>query len=390
MDILTDWKYQIVFNNDKYIDVKNYTLLLNPKEKIHMDKQVEFYRKHFSFDQVITKLSTLSEHKQGVLLNFAMRNKQYIAYTPSCLKQYYLYVIKDKFPEYANILTQLLSYSQKQKNSKNPIKYLYKDILGSYYGLVKRKVQSYANRKLVYEPFNKPLHEFDYLREVRLMEKQMYEDKISQGIFGKFTLFDTKFNYNNHIGMGDYRSKKVHHVSNDLFVINTRHTSISLEQLHHQIYYNLYPGYGHLINNIVNKTHDNCVDVGATYLINGWKTFVTWHYNPTLHTRNIKTIYSTIVNACFGSHWGKSIDKTYLYLLSIMDKKQAMSYIRDLTQYPGLLESHVFGALATEQLINRKFASSPENLLKVYKTINLGDFFWEYTKRNYKNIKIKD
>ena len=43
--------------------------------------------------------------------------------------------------------------------------------------------------------------------------------------------------------------------------------------------------------------------------------------------------------------------------------------------YPGKFESYVMGALATEQLIARKFATSPMGLLDEYKKRNLADFF---------------
>ena len=387
MKTLTNWKYEIAFNNDKYIDVKNYTLYLNHKEKQVMDMQIDFYRKSFSFDQLINKLRIVDEKKQTILINLALKNIKNILYTPSILKQHYISIINRDFNKYRTTLTLILNRSISKSGRVNPCKKLYKAILGRYYNFTKRKITEYSKRKVHPVPFTQKLTEFDYLREVKRMEKHMYDDKLSQGIFGKYTLYNTQFAYNNLSGQGSYTFSKVYGGDNDLFVINTNNCEVNLAQLHHMVYHNFYPGKGHMFNTVFTKSNTNCFDFGANYLINGWATFAMWHYNQTTFTNNTKVISSQIVKACMGYNFAKDINKLYLYLLGIMPKDVAQYYIIRLTQYPGDLESHVMGAIATEELINKGFASSPWNLLNTYKLVNLGDFFFEYTKGYIKNKK---
>ncbi len=381
MKILNEWKYQIVFNNDKYIDVKNYSLLLSPTQKAHMDKQIEFFRKHYTFDQLLAKMQVLDERKQNILLNIALNNVSNLLYTPYCLKQYYLGRIRE-FPKYETILTELLTLSMRVSSRRNPSLYLVRDILGPYYGKVKRKVKQYSRRTMEHLALSAPLNEYDYLRQVHRLEKQIYDDKVTQGIFGKFVPLNTQFAYNNEMGLGEYRSSKICHRDNDLFVLNTCNNTINEHQLNHMVYLNMYPGYGHFINTIVTRGNSHCIDAGATFLLNGWSTFVAWHYNPSLYTRNSKILNSKVALTALHGNWGKNIQKLYIYLLGEMDKGQALEYIRMLTQYPTLIESYVLGALATEMTINHGFASSPWNLLQQLKQVDIGDFFWQYTAKN--------
>jgi hypothetical protein len=49
------------------------------------------------------------------------------------------------------------------------------------------------------------------------------------------------------------------------------------------------------------------------------------------------------------------------------------------SQTPGLFESYVLGALATEGAIDVGFANNPEHYLLTLSEINCGDFFSLYT-----------
>ena len=165
---------------------------------------------------------------------------------------------------------------------------------------------------------------------------------------------------------------------NDQFVINSSGYTLSLNKLHHMIYLNLYPGKGHLINSVYSKSRSNCLDLGASYLINGWSTFAMWHYNQNMYTHNIKVICGKVGTAFLTHNFEKGYMRAYNFLLGILPKADAMQYLIYMTQYPGLVESYIFGAIATEESINKGFASSPQGLLSKYREVNLGDFFFEY------------
>ena len=380
MKTLNEWKFEIAFNNAKYIDAKNYTLYLKGKEKQVMDIQLEFYRTHFSFDQLIQKMRVVDDNKRHILMVVASRYVMNILHTPYMLKQHYLKIINDEFPKYKKVLVIMLNYSIQKTSPKNPITHIYKAVFGKYLPKIKRKIDKYSKRKLQFVPLSQKLTEFDYLREVRNLERQMFNDKASQGIFGRYSLYNTTYNYNNLFGLGEYTFGKTTHGGDDLFVINSNNYTLNINQLHHMTYLNLYPGKGHFVNTLYSKTRTTCFDTGSTYLVNGWATFAMWHYNQNTYTRNLKVIAGNIGKAFFAHNLEKASAKVYNYLLGIMPKDAATNYLIYMTQYPGLLESYIFGAIATEETINQGFASSPLGLLDEYKRVNLGDFFFEYRK----------
>lgn len=379
MKTLNDWKYEIAFNNERYIDVKNYTLFLQQKEKAVMDKQVEFYRTRYSFDALLNKLRVSDDRRRNGLLLIASKNAKNILYTPGELKQYYLRVISKEFPKYKHTLTSLLLKSISLK-PKNAIKSQYKAIFGAYFKDIKRKVKKYSQRTLQIVPMNQKLTEFSYIRELDDVAKRMAGDSAGQGIFGKYTLNNPQFTYNNLYGLGQYHFNKILSNQNDVFVLNSSNYMLSLNKLHHLFYLNVYPGKGHFVNTLYSKTRTNCMDFGATYAVNGWATFAMWHYNQNTYTRNLKAICGRVGMAFLSRNYYKGIKRAYNFLLGLLPKDEAQQYLIYMTQYPGLIESYIFGAIATESAIDKGFASSPKDYLEQLKTRNIGDFFFEYTK----------
>jgi hypothetical protein len=73
--------------------------------------------------------------------------------------------------------------------------------------------------------------------------------------------------------------------------------------------------------------------------------------------------------------WQRAITNIYFILLNNMGKDEALKYIIEITQYPGRYESYVMGAIATELLIVKKFATSPMGLIDEYKKRNVADLF---------------
>ena len=376
MKTLNEWKYEIVFNNERYIDAN---------EKRVMDMQLDFYRNHYSFDQLIHKLRASSERGQSILLLVASKHVKNILYTPYQLKQYYLKIINTEFSKYKQTLTTLLNESM-AASGRNNLRKIYKAVLHQYMPTVKRKIAKYAKRKLQFVPFNQKLTQFDYLHEIVNMQNHMIEDKLGQGIFGKYTLYNTQFNYNNLLGLGEYQFNKMHHDIKDVFILNSNADNLTIHKLRHLTYLNLYPGKGHLLNTLYSPARANCLDLGGTYLINGWSLFAMWHYNQNAYTRNLKVICGNLGKAFLGSSLAKGANRAYNYMLGLMPKDEALQYLIYITQYPGYLESYIFGAIAVEECINRGFASSPADLLNTLKLVNIGDYLFEYTKGYKKSL----
>ena len=72
-----DWKYEIAFDDMLYREVRKYSLKLNTLEREIMDEEIAFYRKHFSFEQVIKALKKIyvDEDRVAFLKKIVARKK---------------------------------------------------------------------------------------------------------------------------------------------------------------------------------------------------------------------------------------------------------------------------------------------------------------------------
>ena len=83
MDINTskNWKYNIAFDNSAYKDIMHHCFLYERKERDTLTVQVEFYRKNFSFEQLIRSFRVLKDRDDIIAFkNAVIKRKQNILY----------------------------------------------------------------------------------------------------------------------------------------------------------------------------------------------------------------------------------------------------------------------------------------------------------------------
>lgn len=377
MDINTvrDWKFNIAFDNSAYKEIVHHSFLYDTKERDILDFQIEFYRKNFTFEQLLKSFRILKTKDEiDVFKSAVIKRRDNILYIPSELKQYYLDIINKDFKANSEFLKEMLNLACTKKCKKNPMLPIYKKMMGVYYAPVCKKLKKYARRKAIKPAVERASSGSNYITTAKRIVRDLSSDDLTQGIWGKFTLSNIDIDYNTDPGRGIFLSKYFYSGSANSYIIQTSGNSISSDDLRLSIYGNVYPGCGHLFSQIMYKRGFN-FDCGADFIINGWGTFAAWHVKNNQYTRYQKVLYSTIANLLISGNWQDSLSKIYIYLLGHFSKEEAIRYLVMIVGYPGKFESYVMGALATEQLIARKFATSPMGLLDEYKKRNLADFF---------------
>ena len=93
-----DWKKQIAFDNIVYKEVKRYSLTLSSPERVIMDEQINFYRKHFSLLQVMTHFKKLkTQEDKEIFIKAVLKRSENLLYIPNELRLYFKKKIKDEF-----------------------------------------------------------------------------------------------------------------------------------------------------------------------------------------------------------------------------------------------------------------------------------------------------
>ena len=371
-----NWKYEIPFNNEIYRDVKHFSFLHEPEERKILDKEIDFYRHNFSFEQLLNSFDKCLPEDITHFKEVVYKRKNDILYCPKILQKYYYNTVKKHYKQHSEFLLDMLNTALNKKCRKNPMLPLYKAIFGDYFKEIKKKIHKYSKRQFV-DTYDVKILPEDYVTRAIEILNALETDHLLHGIFGEFT--NDNVTLYKHIGGGnfEFKSAQFYPGENDSFTIATANNTLKLEELRHNIYANIYPGRGHFYNSIVPKSRKN-LDLGANFLLNGWDTFVTWHTKPSGFTNNSKVVYSKICTYLLKGNYKKALKQLNIYLLATYNSTQARNIMISVTQYPGSLESHVMGGLATELLIKNGWAGSPQNILTQYKKHNLGDFFALY------------
>lgn len=370
-----DWKYKIAFDNDTYKEVKHHSFSYEPKERDILDCQINFYRKHFTFHQLIKSFKVLNTDEEiEEFKNAVYKRKDNILYCPKELKQHYLIVIKKYYKEHSEFLTEMLITACNQNAKRNPLMNVYKKVFGLYFKPMKRKLKSYSQRKIHKYAPKFITDESEIKKVVKSVANKVACDTLSMGIWGEGELSNIRYDLNNDIGAGKVISKQFYNGAKDTYIIQTNENKASIYDLTYGFYRNVYPGRAHLFNTLLSDRGYN-FDSGADYIVNGWSTFSSWHIYPSEYTRYSKILNGKIAYKLLAKNWQKAISDIYFLLLGQMGRDETIKYLIEITQYPGRFESFVMGAIATELLIKKKFATSPLGLLDEYKKRNVADFF---------------
>ena len=373
-----DWKYKIAFDNGTYKEVMHHSFSYEPKERKILNTQINFYRKHFTMQQIINSFNYLnSDEEIEEFKEVVYKRRDNILCCPMELQQYYTKIIKKFYRSHSEFLMEMLHLACNKKVGKNPLIPIYKKIFGVYYAPMKAKIKNYSRR-----PFQKydptPVSgEAEMKKIVKGTLNKLKSDTLSTGIWGDFEEGDIRLEYNNDMGEGKVVSKQFYKGSRDAYIIQTNENKITYYQLVQGVYRNIYPGRAHLFNTIIPNRNYN-FDSGADYVVNGWSTFSSWHIYPNAYTKYMKRISGRITYKMLQGNWRKSLTDIYLFCLGIMKKEDAIQYLVEITQYPGRYESYIMGAIVTELLIKKKFATTPQGLLDEYKKRNVADLFALY------------
>lgn len=381
----SDWKKRIAFDNIIYKAVKRYSLRLNNHERELMDIQIDFYRKHFSLLQVMKHFKTLkTKDDKETFIKAVVKRIDNILYIPRMLQTYFRKKIESEFDEYKDFFKLLLSHGLNQKDD-NPMLRIYKSILGSYYGKVVKKVKSIGKQKEI--PVRKKTLKPEAIENTaRALIHKVQDDLILATIYGRSSIRRTvPISIVDDYGYGEWISKNVSFNTNRLFIYNN-HNTLTDVQLEHMIYFNVYPGYGHFYNTVVDKSKSMAFDNGATYLINGWAMYAMCRNTNSAYAQNMLIEGCLIGTNLLRKKMSKAYENINVYLLGKYPRAKALDFMIDYTQYPGHYMSYILGELAIECSMEKGFGATPVDYLHSLSQINCGDFFALYSPKMQKKI----
>ncbi|MBO7219426.1 MAG: hypothetical protein J6V40_05590 [Clostridia bacterium] len=381
-----DWKYEIAFDDMLYREVRKYSLKLNTLEREIMDEEIAFFRKHFSFEQVLKALRKIYiDEERVVFLKKLVARKKDIYFMPMEIRDYYLKIIEKEFKEYKLYLVQILNNALEQ-NTKNIYVPLYKTILGPYYKDAIKTLKRYADRiEHTYKtnPIDKPHLESMARAKISIL----YRDTALHRFWGRDYIKHTvPIAVEDKEGVGYWNPHEASYGHDKLVLYSKKQNEMKLD---FDLATTVYPGLAHFYNTVLgDKAEDIRFDRGASFLVNGWAMFAGWHSKPSPYIRNMKKEYAIMQLSLLNGNLQKAYKQVYMYLLQSKkyDQKTILEYMLKFSQTPGLFESYVLGALATEGAIDVGFANNPEHYLLTLSEINCGDFFSLYTPKMQQKI----
>ena len=300
------------------------------------------------------------------------------------LQTYFRKKIDREFAEYKSFFKLLLTHGLAQSDI-NPMIKVYKSILGQYYKSVVTKVKSIS--KETETPVQQKILKPEAIENTaRTLIHDLQDDLILATIYGRSSIRKSvPISIVDDYGYGEWISKNVSYNTNRLFIYGN-HNTLTNVQLKHMIYFNVYPGYGHFYNTVVDKSKSMAFDNGATYLINGWAMYAMCRNNNSAYARNMLVEGCIIARNLLKKHLEKSYENINVYLLGKYPKSKVLDYILDYTQFPGHYMSYVLGELAIECSMHKGFGRTPEDYLHSLSQINCGDFFALYSPKMQKKI----
>ena len=388
MKILTypDWKQRIPFDNIVYKDTKRYCLQLNTLERKIMDAEIDFYRTNFSILQVMKHFKLLKTQKdKEIFIKAVLKRSKNIFYIPNQLKGYLKKKINQEFPQYKDFFLILLGKGL-EASKTNPLPRLLKTILGEYYRPVMSKINKIRKRKEI-PVLKKTLKPEAIENTARNLIHDLQYDLQLATIYGRSTIRrSVPISIVDDYGYGEWISKNVTYNTNRFFIYSNNNKITDI-QLQHMVYFNVYPGYGHFYNTVVDDvTKCTSFDNGATYLINGWAMYAMCQNKNTAYSQNFLVEGANLVHSLLRSNLEKGYEDAYIYLHGRYPKAKAMDYMMDYTQYPGHYISYVVGAIAIDLAIQKGFAHNPIDFLNTMSNINCGDYFALYSPKMQKKI----
>ena len=383
--IYANWKKEIAFDNVVYKDVKRYSLTLNSYEREIMDIQINYYRNNFSLLQVMNHFKKLhSKSDKETFIKAVLKRQENLLYIPHSLEDFFKKKISSEFSDYKDFFLLLLDKCLHKQHSNNTIQ-MVKKILGKHYGYVKANVYKYARQNEI-KCRVKKLSPISYENLAREQIEKLRDNLHMAQIFGRSSIRKSiPISVVDEYGYGEWVSKNVTLSSNRFFLYSNNNNLTDL-QLEHMVYFNVYPGLGHLYSEVLDDNLKINFDSGATCLLNGWAMYAMCHSRGSAYSTNYLIEGSYIAKNLLRKNLQKGYENIYVYLLGKYAKNKALDYMLDYTQYPCHYLSYILGEFATESAIKKGFAYNPIDYINTLRTINCGDFFAIYHPSMQKKI----
>ena len=385
-----DWKQRIAFDNITYKNVKRYSLTLNSMERSIMDVEIDFYRNHFSMQQVMDVFKVLkTKSDKETFIKAVLKRQDKILYLPNELKNHVKKIIRTEFSEYQAFFEIILNKALKQRKN-NLMPKLFKGILKEFYSPILKKINKY--RKMPEIPtLQKTLKPEAIENTTRKLIEELQKDYQLSIMYGRSSIRKTvPISIVDDYGYGEWISKNVSY-NNNRFFVYSNNNRLTDEGLKHMVYFNVYPGMAHFYNTVVDERSKNtCFDNGASLIINGWAMYGMCHNKNTAFSQNFLIEGANIAHHLLTGNLEKGMTRAYVYLLGKYPKAKAMDYLMDYAMYPGHYLSYVLGELAIEVSMDVGFADTPIEFLNNLRQINVGDYICLYSPKKqrqmFKNI----
>ena len=335
----------------------------------------------------ITTNGTLLKTKKDkeIFIKAVLKRGDKIFYIPHKLKSHFVKIIRTEFDEYKEFFLIMLEKACNQ-SKKNPLLPMLKTVFGEYYGTIRRQINKIRKRTEI-PTVQKTLKPEAIENTARNLIQELQYDLQLATMYGRSSIRrSVPISVVNDYGYGEWVSKNVTY-NNNRFFIYSNNNKITNVQLQHMVYFNVYPGYGHFYNTVVDDvTKKTCFDNGATFLINGWAMYAMCQNKNTAYSQNFLIEGTNLAHFLMNKNLEKGYEDAYIYVHGRYAKAKAMDYMMDYTQYPGHYLTYVLGALAIDSAIQKGFAHNPIDFLKTVSGINCGDYFALYSPRMQRKI----
>ncbi len=374
---IDDWKKKLPFDNVTYKNVKRYALRLNSIERALMNEEIDFYRSHFSLEQVMEAFKSLKTPEEiENFIKVVLKREDNILFLPICLKQHYKNRIKKEFSEFKGFFEILLNRAL-NASDRNPLHAMYKPLLGNYYKPIMSKIKKFADRETM-KTYSRKIRPDAYDVVARETLSDVKSDMVLASMFGRSTMVGRlPMTILSDYGYGEWVSKRVSFAT-DRFYLHDNKKSLTEAQITDQILRNVYPGKAQFYGKILGDKPNICFDSGASIVIEGWADYAS------CHSKSMAFSYGKFYEKCHVAKLllkrklSKPYEEVWAYFMARYPKDRAIDLMVNCAGYPGDYLSSVIGHIGIYEILKTDFAMSPADLLDVFSGVNVGDYLAVY------------
>lgn len=350
-----DWRYKVYFSNKIENEVEEYYCRLNKKLQGVYEGLLEFYKSFYTFGILLDSIKICDKNNIETIIDYAVKNKRDITYTPEILYKKYLSEINKLIIDnnYKEVLKDLLSESLNGKIIYDNYKSILPLIFDNIYEDVKRIILSegemiinFDHGSSIDDDPNQVLFQFNEI--FKFLKKN--NSLISK--FGKLCISEFDKEVKVGTGYAEWWDESLTGEKNKL-ILFSNHDSLYFSDLKYTIIHEVYPGHGHFYSSIKNSKNSR-LDHGFLEIIEGWATYAEWNSIESTYIQSIRKNALNLIKNSIQEDF-----KNYLKITYNNNKKKCLSEenninsIINLSQYIGFTESYYWGAVMFEYLFDR-------------------------------------